>query len=40
MKSIMKELDLIVYPTGRKPHATRMGLYFDNASFDNTRTAA
>jgi hypothetical protein len=34
-ENIIKELDLIVYPTGRKPHATRICLHFDNALVHN-----
>jgi hypothetical protein len=35
-ENITKELDLIGYPTGRKPHATRICLHFNNALVHNT----
>jgi hypothetical protein len=39
-ENIIKELDPIVYPAGRKPHATRMCLHFDYALVHNIRTVA
>jgi hypothetical protein len=37
-KNIIKELDLIVYPTGRKWHTTHICLYFENVPVHNKRT--
>jgi hypothetical protein len=39
-ENIIKELDLVVYPVGQKPCATRICLHFDNASVHNARTIA
>jgi hypothetical protein len=37
-KNLTKEFDLIVYSAGRKPHATRICLHFDNAPIHGMRT--
>jgi hypothetical protein len=36
----IKELGLVAYPTGRKPHSTGMPRHFDNAPVHNTQTVA
>jgi hypothetical protein len=39
-ENMIKEIDLIVYTTGRKPQAIRMCLHFDNCHIHNKRTIA
>jgi hypothetical protein len=39
-ENMSRELDLIVYPAGRKPHATRICLHFDDGPVHNMQMVA